>query len=149
MSLSKKKYSFHRKMTGNKESNINKQQIIISENENIIKENNKSLLYQKLSVDNLFCQTNSNEIINKELISPILFNNQNFENIKNEKEEKNLNNNKDLQYLINQNENENIDFINTLLKLKGISKESTNNFYSSKNINYYKKNFEDDNIFIP
>ena len=149
MSLSKKKYSFHRKKSGNKESNINKQQIIICENENIIKENNKDLLDQKLSVDNLICQTNSNEIINKESISPILFNNQNFENTKNKKEEENINNNKDLQYLINQNENENIDFINTLLKLKGISKESTNNFYSSKNINSYMKNFEDDNIFMP
>ena len=66
------------------------------------------------------------------------------------KEKKNIVSNPNLQYLINKNEEENFDFINTLLKLKGISMETTKNYKSSKNINIIK-NLDDDNenIFVP
>mgnify|MGYP003571459039 FL=1 len=58
-----------------------------------------------------------------------------------------ISNNKELQYLINQNEDENIDFINTLLKLKGISINNLKNYNSSKDLGI-KENLDEENNLL-
>ena len=58
-----------------------------------------------------------------------------------------ISNNKELQYLINQNEDENIDFINTLLKLKGISVNNLKNYNSLKDLGI-KENLDEENNLL-
>ena len=147
MSFSKKKYTFIRKKSEKSYSTINSQQLENSENESIFKDKNNPL-NQNIDIDDLIYNTNTKKITNRELISPLPFNDPKKESPNNAtKEQQNLDNNKNLQYLINQNENENIDFISTLLKLKGISIDHSNkNYSSSKNIHI--KRFEEENIVI-
>lgn len=136
MSLSKKKYCFNRRKSDSKgSSNINQEKSIKNSDNDGIKEINKILNYNDESIDNLNYQSNIKEKNNKELISQIPLPNSKTKNIfeNDKKNEINLNNNPELLYLINKNETENIDFINTLLKLKGITTSSTN---TSKIINF-------------
>ena len=143
MSLSKKKYCFNRRKSDSKGStDINQEKPIKNSYNDGIKEINKILNYNEESIDNLKYQTNNKENNNKDLISQIPFptskNKNNCENDK--KDEIDLNNNPELLYLINKNETENIDFINTLLKLKGITTGSSN---TVKIINF------ENNILLP
>ena len=148
MSLSKKKYSFHHKKSENKENINNTQQLYNLEAKSEINENNKVVFDQKISFNDLICQTYTKEKRDKEWILPIPLPLQKNKNDLNEekKEENNLSNNNDLQYLINQNETENIDFINTLLKLKGIPINNSKSFNSTKK--NYSSNFEEKNNTI-
>ena len=145
MSSSKKKYSFHRKKSENNQYiNINRP-IFTNESDIVNKDSTHTILNQQISVDNLISSNNINEKLKKENVSsnPIIISKNN------EKEEiNNLTNNPDLQYLINQNETENIDFINTLLKLKGISIDNSKGYKSSKNITL-NKNFDEEKILVP
>lgn len=143
MSLSKKKYCFNRRKSDSKGStDINQEKPIKNSYNDGIKEINKILNYNEESIDNLKCQTNNKENNNKDLISqiplPTSKNKNNCENDK--KDEIDLNNNPELLYLINKNETENIDFINTLLKLKGITTGTSN---TAKIINF------ENNILLP
>ena len=136
MSLSKKKYCFNRRKSDSKGStNINQEKFINNTDNDGIKEINKKINYNDESIDNFNCQTNIKEKMNKELISQIPLPTSKTKNIfdKVKKDEINLNNNPELLYIINKNETENIDFINTLLKLKGITTCSSN---ASKIINF-------------
>lgn len=148
MSLSKKKYSFHRKQNNNNnQSTIISPTLYPNENENINKVNNNPNLSQNIPNEDLIYEKNEKKEINKESKSSIPMPVPSIkENKNNEKKEQDiLSSDPDLQYLINQNEEENIDFINTLLKLKGISIESTKSYKSSKNIDIIKK-YEVENI---
>ena len=143
MSLSRKKYCFNRRKSDSKGStDINKEKQIKNSYNDGIKEINKILNFNEEPIDNLKSQTSIKENNNKDLISqiplPTSKNNNIFENDK--KDEINLNNNPELLYLINKNETENIDFINTLLKLKGITTGSSN---TVKIINF------ENNILLP
>ena len=152
MSLSRKKYSFHRKINENKQSyNINPSLNCI-ENENEIQDNNEQNFDEKVKNEDLIFKINSNNNLNKKIVSYIPLTNPNINNKKEDenKEKNNIESNPNLQYLINKNEEENFDFINTLLKLKGISMEATKGYKSSKNIKIIKNLTEDnENIFIP
>ena len=150
MSLSKKKYSFHKKRSVKKENIIINQPLYTTIEDNDIKENKYLDLNQKIDIDDLIYQTNTKEEENKEIVNNInLLDIKSIdESEKNEKEH--LASNPDLQYLINQNKVENIDFIKTLLKLKGISIDSEKSYKSSKNVNYnFIHNFEEENDFAP
>ena len=150
MSLSKKKYSFHKKRSVKKENIIINQPLYTTIEDNDIKENKYLDLNQKIDIDDLIYQTNTKEEENKEIVNNInLLDIKSIdESEKNEKEH--LTSNPDLQYLINQNKVENIDFIKTLLKLKGISIDSEKSYKSSKNVNYnFIHNFEEENDFAP
>lgn len=136
MSLSKKKYCFNRRKSDSKGStNINQEKLFKNSENEGIKEINKILNYNDESIDNLNCQANIKEKNNKDLISQIPVPTSKTKNIfgNDKKEEINVDNNPELLYLINKNETENIDFINTLLKLKGITTGSSN---ASKIINF-------------
>ena len=150
MSLAKKKYSFHRKKINNYQNATIIPTFYPNENENDNKVGDNPNLNIKIPNDNLICQINTKNEINKESVSSIPMPVPSIkENINNEKKESEiLSSDPDLQYLINQNEAENIDFINTLLKLKGISIESTKSYQSSKNIDIMKK-YEEENILAP
>ena len=142
MSLSKKKFSFHRKKSENKGNNNNNQeQIYKNENNKDIKENNQTNLNKNISIDELLCKNNKKENINEELISLITKN----KSMLNVEEKEDINNNPGLLYLMHQNETENIDFISTLLKLKGIQTNSNKNYKSLKNINF-SQNLENENV---
>jgi len=129
MSLSKKKYCFNRRKSDSKGSNnINQEKLIKNSYNEGIKEINKILNYNDEFIDNSNCQINMKQKNNKDLISQIPIPTSKTKNISenDKKEEINLDNNPELLYLINKNETENIDFINTLLKLKGITTGSSN-----------------------
>ena len=153
MSLSKKKYSFHRKRSEHKQSYNLDPSLNCFENENEIQDNSEPNFGEKVKIDDLICKTNSNNNnLNKEMISfiPLTKPNINYKINDEKKEKKNIESNPNLQYLINKNEEENFDFINTLLKLKGISIESTKGYKSSKNINIIKNiGEENEDIYIP
>ena len=153
MSLSKKKYSFHRKRSDHKQSYNLDPSLNCFENENEIQDNSEPNFGEKVKIDDLICKTNSNNNnLNKEMISfiPLMRPNINYKINDEKKEKKNIESNPNLQYLINKNEEENFDFINTLLKLKGISIESTKGYKSSKNINIIKNiGEENEDIYIP
>lgn len=143
MSLSNKKYCFLRKKTEKKENSFNTEVYLESINDN--NKNNQTTINPEISLNDLISQTNNSEKLNKELI------NSNFlsecqvkdEIIDIKNEEKDLANNSKLLYLIHQNKSENIDFISTLLKLKGIKTYPFNNDNSSKNI--ISQKYEDKN----
>ena len=144
MSLSKKKYSFHRKKSENRQNKEITPQLYTYENEPKEHLDYPKNLNREISLDNLISQTNmTKEELKKGIPIPKPKENNNI-NDKN-KEKENMASNSNIQYLINQNETENFDFINTLLKLKGISLE-TKGYKSSKNINIIK-NFDEENIF--
>ena len=152
MSLSKKKYSFHRKRSENKQSYSINPSLNCIENENEFQNNSEQNYDEKVTIDDLICKTNSNRDLKKEIVSfiPLTKPNINNEIDDENKEKRNIESNPNLQYLINKNEEENFDFINTLLKLKGISIESTKGYKSSKNINIIKNiGEENDNIYVP
>ena len=136
MSLSKKKYCFNRRKSDSKGStNINQEKLIKNSGNDEIKDINKILDYNGESIDKFICQSIIKENNNKELISQIPLPTSKNKDIfdKDKKDEIDLNNNPELLYLINKNETENIDFINTLLKLKGITTSSSN---TAKIINF-------------
>ena len=143
MSLSKKKYVFLRRNTENKENSDNTEVFLESINNN--NKNNQTTINPEISLNDLICQTHYSEKFNKELFNSNTLTESQIKNenadIKNEENE--FANNSKLLYLIHQNKSENIDFINTLLKLKGIKTYSTNNDNSSNNIIFQK--YEDKN----
>jgi len=143
MSLSNKKYCFIRKKTENKENSFNTEAHLESTND--INKNNLTTINPEISLNDLICQTNNSEKLNKELINSNFLSESQIKDeindIKNE--DKDLANNSKLLYLIHQNKSENIDFISTLLKLKGIKTYSFNNDNSSKNI--ISQKYEDKN----
>lgn len=143
MSLSNKKYCFIRKKTENKENSFNTEVYLESINDN--NKNNLTTINPEISLNDLICQTNNSEKLNKELINSNFLSESQIKDeindIKNE--DKDLANNSKLLYLIHQNKSENIDFISTLLKLKGIKTYSFNNDNSSKNI--ISQKYEDKN----
>ena len=145
MSLSKKKFTFKRKKSEIKDNNNNFKE---KNFENEINENNKYFSNKNLLMRDLIFSKEKEE--NEDNILKILDNKENeIKPLNTEKnEEKKISDNPELQYLINQNERENIDFINTLLKLKGISINPVRNFSSSKNIEIIS-NIEKENFFIP
>ena len=134
MSLSKRKYIFLRKKTENKENLYNTE--IYLENINDNNKNNQTTKNPEISLNDLICQTSYSEKLDKEIIksNPLTESQIRDENIDIKNEESELTNNSKLLYLIRQNKSENIDFINTLLKLKGIQAYSTINDKSSNNI---------------
>ena len=146
MSLAKKKYSFHRKNSENKQNISITPPLYTYENEQNIQLNNQINSNKEISINDLIIQNN----IKKEETTtniPILNTNDNNDINDKNKDKENITSNSNIQYLINQNETENFDFINTLLKLKGISID-TKGYKSTKNINILK-NLEEENIFVP
>ena len=143
MSLSKKKYLFLRRKTEIKENSYNTE--IYLENINNNNKNNQTAINPEISLNDLIHQTNYSERLSKELINSNPLTESEIRNeitdIKNEENE--LDNNSKLLYLIHQNKSENIDFINTLLKLKGIQIYSNNSDKSLNNI--ISQNYEDRN----
>ena len=72
MSLSKKKYSFHRRKSDKKENTINSQPLFTNVENNEIKENNILDLNQNITIDDLIYQNNNiKEENNKEYDSKI------------------------------------------------------------------------------
>jgi hypothetical protein len=143
MSLLKKKYFFHRKKTENNENSYNTE--IFLENINDNNKNNQTTINPEISLNELICQNNSSDKLNKELINSNTSRESKirYENIDIKNEESELVNNSKLLYLIHQNKSENIDFINTLLKLKGIQAFSTHSDNSSNKL--ISQKYEDKN----
>ena len=149
MSLSKKKFSFNPKKKENKELNNNIEVLDIDENKNELKEKKNPIINPRLSIDDLIFKDNSLNQINKEnnssnQLSEIVVINHKINDEK--KESGNIESNSNIQYIINQNDVKNIDFINILLKLKGISIDPNKGYKSSKNLIFNQK-LEDENIF--
>ena len=118
MSSKKKKFNFApRSLSSNKQ----KKKLFKISSDN--SQNSKNVIQQNLY------ENNFQSIDNK---TNIILNTDNNENAK-----------ADLKYLMSANEKEQIDFINTLLKLKGIQKEKNNN-----RINSDIKNVEENLINI-
>ena len=146
MSLAKKKYSFHRKNSENKQNISITPPLYTYENEQNIQLNNQINSNKEISINDLIIQNNIKKEETTTNIPILNINDNNDINDKN-KDKENITSNSNIQYLINQNETENFDFINTLLKLKGISID-TKGYKSTKNINILK-NLEEENIFVP
>ena len=146
MILSKKKFTFERKKNENKENDYNKQNI---ENETKIKIKNKYSPDKNLFLDEspIKEEKNLKPLLKEKEVkeSPKFSQNQvNSDNL----EQKIFLNNPGIQYLINQNQDENIDFINTLLKLKGIQLNHLKNCHSKENLSV-NSNIIEANNFIP
>ena len=144
MNLSKKKFTFERKKIENKENVINKQ---CDENIDEIKIKNKYFSQKNLFCDELVLEKEKNmksyEKESEASESP------KFSQIQVDKDNSEVNNisqNPKLEYLINQNVDQNIDFINTLLKLKGIPLNKLKNYKSSKNLSNKPKFKEENNV---
>ena len=146
MLLSKKKFIFEKKKSENKGSDINRKYNEYKTEINIKNKysSDKNLFLEKLNITkekNIQTSDEQKEAAESLILSQ---NNVNAGNL----EEKNFSSNSGLQYLINQNENENIDFINTLLKLKGIQLNQLKNFNSKNDLNN-KANISEEKVFTP
>ena len=144
MNLSKKKFTFERKKIKNKENVIIKQ---CDENTDEIKIKNKYFSQKNLFCEELVLEKEKNiksyEKESEASESP------KFSQIQVDQDNSEVNNisqNPKLQYLINQNVDQNIDFINTLLKLKGIPLNQLKNYKSSKNLSNKPKFKEENNV---
>ena len=145
MLLSKKKFTFERKKSENKENDLNNNQH--KQNESEFKINNKYHSNKNLIIkDSILTkkkEENTSEKENSFNEKQNLTDNQiNLDNFK----QYNFSSNPELQYLINRNEDEDIDFINTLLKLKGIQTNQLKKYKSSKNIDIKPKIKEENNL---
>ena len=145
---SKQKYFFSRRKTEIKENSFNTE--VYLENINDNNKNNLTTINPEISLNDLICQTNYSEKLSKELKNsfPITQSKIKDEITDSKNEEIDLANNSKLLYLINRNKYENIDFINTLLKLKGIQTYSINNDNLSNNINSQKYEDKNNSILI-
>ena len=142
MLFSKKKYTFQRKKTENLENNNNEDSEKLEDKINKSNKyfSDKNLLYNDLVLSKFNFQ--------KEESCPKFYQNNGINTLYSDNVDKEIiSNNKELQYLINQNEDENIDFINTLLKLKGISVNNLKNYNSSKDLGI-KENLDEENNLL-
>ena len=143
MLLSKKKFTFQRKKTENLEDNNNEDSEKLEDKNKI----NNKYISDKNSPPNELILSKLN-FRGEENYSPKYSQNNDINTLNFDNTEKEIiSNNNELQYLINQNEDENLDFINTLLKLKGISLKNTKNCNSSKDLGI-KANLDGKNDFL-
>lgn len=143
MNLSKKKFSFERKKIDNTENYFNNQ---YEEKTNEINLKNKYFSQKNLFLDEVLAKEKNLKSFEKESeasespkFSKIQVTSENLE-------VNNISNNPKLEDLLNQNEDENIDFINTLLKLKGIKLNQLKNYNSSKNLSNKIQIKEENNL---
>ena len=143
MNLSKKKFSFERKKIDNTENYFNNQ---YEEKTNEINLKNKYFSQKNLFLDEVLAKEKNLKSFDKESeasespkFSKIQVTSENLEI-------NNISNNPKLEDLLNQNEDENIDFINTLLKLKGIKLNQLKNYNSSKNLSNKIQIKEENNL---
>ena len=142
MLFSKKKFTFQRKKTENLENNNNEDSEKL---EDKINKSNKYFSDKNLLLNDLVL---SKFNFQKEESSPKFYQNNGINTLYSDNVDKEIiSNNKELQYLINQNEDENIDFINTLLKLKGISVNNLKNYNSLKDLGI-KENLDEENNLL-
>ena len=143
MNLSKKKFSFERKNIDNTENGFNNQ---YEEKTNEINLKNKYFSQKNLFLDEVLAKEKNLKSFEKESeasespkFSKIQVTSENLE-------VNNISNNPKLEDLLNQNEDGNIDFINTLLKLKGIKLNQLKNYNSSKNLSNKIQIKEENNL---
>ena len=135
---SNKKYKFTQKQ----KQSINQKEITPKNIINFQEPNEDPINQIRNSVTNggLNDEYNHN-LLQVELGDDIIINNHLQENFVD-----NLNNNERIQYLLNNNKNEQIDFINTLLKLKGVNNIVINDNDNENNINLTGINHLNSNI---